>query len=118
MENPGTKQFTSFKLDAILSKVAELQCPLVHPAGVRIVLLSHGYVLCVLCAQWLLGSQHEIPSVSGLQYLCASHLRFASAWSQSMRIAMPATSICQRESVEYHLSEKVKVFALRKGIVP
>lgn len=118
MENPGTKQFTSFKLDAILSKVAELLCPLFHPAGVGIVLLSHGYVLYALPAQWSLGSQHGIPSVSGLQYLCASHLRFASAQSQSMRAAMPATSICQGESVEYRLSDKVKVFDSRKGIIP
>lgn len=118
MENPGTKQFTSFKLDAILSKVAELQGPLFRPAGVGIVLLSHGYVLCVLPAHWSLRGQHGIPSVSGLQYLCASHLRLASAQSQSMRTARPATSICQGESVEYHLSDKVKVFDFRKGIMP
>lgn len=102
----------------LLSKVAELQCPPFRPAGVGIVLLFHGYVLYISSAQWSLGSQHGIPSVSGLQYLRASHLWFASAQSQSMRTAMPATSICQRESIEYHLSEKVNVFDFRKGIMP
>ena len=99
-------------------RLLNFQCPLFRPAGVGIVLLSHGYVLCILPAHWSLRSQHGIPSVSGLQYLCASHLRFASAQSQSMRTAMPATSICQGESVEYHLSDKVKVFDFRKGIMP